>query len=237
MKKLLILIFLIQISMTAQNGQKNFIDLNYIEVIGKVETEIVPNEIYLTIIINEKDKRVNISVEQQEKIMLKKLKASGVNLEKQLSVLDFMGNYTKHFFKKNGVTKRKEYQLIIYNSNNLGEIFQSLDEIDISNVSISKVNHSEMDKFRKETKIKALKAAKEKAKNYAEAIEQNIGKALFIQEQNVPNYNNRNYGLNTLNEVVVVRGYGTSKKDKIQNNISFQKIKITASILARFELK
>ncbi len=236
MKKLLIITFIIQISMTAQSGQKNFIDLNYIEVIGKVETEIIPNEIYLTIIINEKDKRINISVEQQEKIMLKKLKASGVNLEKQLSVLDFMGNYTKHFFKKNGVIKRKEYQLIIYNSNNLGEIFQSLDEIDISNVSISKVNHSDIDKFRKEAKLKALKVAKEKAKNYAEAIEQNIGKALFIQEQNVPNYNNRNYGLNTLNEVVI-RGYGSFKKDKIQNNITFRKIKITASILARFELK
>lgn len=109
MKKFILIILLTQISMTAQNGQKNFIDQNYIEVIGKIETKIIPNEIYLTIIINEKDKRVNTSVEQQEKIMLKKLNAIGIDLEKQLSVLDFMGNYTKHIFKKMVLQKAKNF--------------------------------------------------------------------------------------------------------------------------------
>lgn len=235
MKKLLIITFLIQFSMLAQYGQKNFIDQNYIEVTGKVETEIIPNEIYITIIINEEDKRGKISVEEQENFILQKLKASGINIEKQLSVLDFMGNYTKHFFKKNEVTKSKKYQLLIHNTNNLSQIFQTLDEINISNVSISKVDHTDMEKFRKETKLKALKVAKEKANNYAEVIEQTIGKALFIQEQKNSAYNNRNYSLNTLNEVVV--GYGYSKKTETKNNLSFQKIKITALILVRFELK
>ena len=41
----------------AQSGEKNFIDQNYIEVSGTAEMEIVPDQIYLKIVISEKDKR------------------------------------------------------------------------------------------------------------------------------------------------------------------------------------
>ena len=40
----------------AQTGEKNFIDQNYIEVTGTAEMEIVPDEIYLKIVLSEKDK-------------------------------------------------------------------------------------------------------------------------------------------------------------------------------------
>lgn len=40
----------------AQTGEKNFIDQNYVEVTGTAELEIVPDEIYLRIVISEKDK-------------------------------------------------------------------------------------------------------------------------------------------------------------------------------------
>ena len=39
----------------AQNGEKNFIDQNYIEVTGKAELEIAPDRIYIQIRLNEKD--------------------------------------------------------------------------------------------------------------------------------------------------------------------------------------
>ena len=38
----------------AQTGEKNFIDQNYIEVTGTAEMEIVPDEIYLKIVLSEK---------------------------------------------------------------------------------------------------------------------------------------------------------------------------------------
>ncbi|HBH21980.1 MAG TPA: SIMPL domain-containing protein, partial [Cytophagales bacterium] len=37
----------------AQSSTKNFIDENYIEVTGTARIEIIPDEIYLKIIINE----------------------------------------------------------------------------------------------------------------------------------------------------------------------------------------
>ena len=65
-------------------GQKNFIDQNYIEVKGIAKLEIVPNEIYLTIHIDEKDTKNKESVEVLEKQMFSALKKAGVNLEKQV---------------------------------------------------------------------------------------------------------------------------------------------------------
>ena len=235
MKKLAILIFFIQVSMIAQNGQKNFIDQNYIELTGTVETQIIPDEIFINIVINERDKRGKVSVETQENQMLQKLKTLGIDVEKQLSILDFTGNYITHFIKKNEVVKSKEYQLIINNTTLLGTLFEVLDDINISNVTIAKVDHSDIENIRRETKLNALKVAKEKATNYAKAIDQNIGKALFIQEQKIPSSFNGLYGSNAANEINI--GYILSRPIHSKNNITFQKITITATVLARFELK
>ena len=87
MKKLIIVICLFSYtSIIAQSGVKNFIDQNYIEITGIVETEITPDEIYLSIIINEKDKKGKISVEQQETAMIKKLKQLGIDLKKDFYI-------------------------------------------------------------------------------------------------------------------------------------------------------
>ena len=235
MKKIAILILFIHTSIAAQNGQKNFIDQNYIEVTGIIETQVIPDKIFINIIINEKDKRGKTSVETQENRMLQKLKSLGIDIEKQLSILDFTGNYTTHFFKKNEVIKSKKYQLVINNTTLLDNLFQELDEIDISNVTIAKIDHSDIENIRRETKISALKVAKEKATNYAKVLDQNIGKALFIQEQKKSNSFNGIHGANAVNGINI--GYNLSRSTDSKTNITFQKITITATILARFELK
>ena len=120
----------------SQSGQKNFIDQPYIEVTGQVETEITPNEIYLRIVLNENDKKGRVSIEKQENKMLVKLKTLNLNLDKNLTVLDFNGFYQKKFLANNEVSKKKTYQLIVNNGKMLGEVYRILDKIDISNISI-----------------------------------------------------------------------------------------------------
>lgn len=72
-KSLLFIIFFSTIAF-AQNGEKNFIDQPYIEVTGHIETEIIPNEIYLNIVLNENDKKGKVSIEKQENQMISTLK-------------------------------------------------------------------------------------------------------------------------------------------------------------------
>jgi hypothetical protein len=107
-----------------------------------------------------------------------------------------------------------------------------LDRLNITNAKITQVSHSEIEKFRRDTKIKSLVVAKEKAKQYAEAIDQQIGNALFIQEVNQSPYS-QNVNLRSLNtsNVVLREEFG------IIPNVTFKKISLTATVLTRFELK
>ena len=57
---------------------------SYIQVNGRAEKEIMPDEFYLSVIINERDSKGKISVESQQRDMIAALKRLGVNVEKQL---------------------------------------------------------------------------------------------------------------------------------------------------------
>jgi len=220
----------------SQNGGKNFIDQPYIEVTGQIETEIIPNEIYLNIVLNENDKKGKISIEQQENQMIAVLKSLQIDLDKNFSVLDFNGYYKRKFLADDKVTKKKHYELIVSDGKTLGKIYQALDRIDVSNIYIIKTSHSDIEKIRRDTKLKALKVAKEKANDYATAIDQSIGKALFIQEQNSTNFSSLAGNANG----IMIRGYGSSygartKQEKIQD-LNIKSIIITASVMAKFSL-
>jgi uncharacterized protein YggE len=61
--------------------EKNFIDQNYIEVNGYAEKKVIPNEIYLKIVLNEKDLK-NKQLPEIEKSMIDKLKSIGIDVKK-----------------------------------------------------------------------------------------------------------------------------------------------------------
>lgn len=218
--------------MIAQSG-KNFIDQNYIEVTGKAELLVIPDEIYVSIKLTEKNHKKTI--EEQEGLLLTNLKSVGIDTDKELSVANFRGNYERYFFKRNEVEKVKTYQLIVRDGATLSKVFLTLDRLNITNVNIDKVSHSEIDKLRRDIKMKSLKIAKEKARQYAEAIDQEIGKALFIQETNPT--------INFASNNIHIRGQGSlnnyRQKAKLPEfvNLTFQKISLTATVLTRFELK
>lgn len=57
MRKIIFLLFLFLEFSTAKSQTKNFIDQPYIEVNGTVDTLITPDEIFIKIIISERDTR------------------------------------------------------------------------------------------------------------------------------------------------------------------------------------
>ena len=235
-KNLLVLFLLFTFISFSQTGEKNFIDQPYIEVTGTIETEIIPNEIYLNITLNESDKKGKISVEDQENQMISSLKSLKIDIEKNFSILNFDGYYKRSFFGDNEVTKVKRYELIVQDGKTLGLVYEALDKIDISNISIVKVSHSELEKYKLDTKIEAIKVAKEKANAYASAINQNIGKAIFIKEDNIANSNITNGYTNG----ILVRGVGSiygsrASQEKIQD-LNFKTITISASVIAKFTI-
>ena len=235
MKKHLFLLLFLPCLMIAQTGQKNFIDQNYIEVTGKSEMEIVPDLIFLKIFINEKDnKNIKLSLSEREEKMISTLKEIGIDTSKDLSIKDMSSNFKYYLLTKNDILLSKEYQLLVRDGKTASKVFIELEKTGISNVSIDKLDNSNMENYRKEVKIDAIKAARIKAQSLATSINQSIGRAIYVQEveQNFKN------GGQSYSNSIMIRGvsseiYGSNA----QPDIDFEKIKIDYSILCRFELK
>ena len=241
MKRLIIvLLMVISMQVSAQTGEKNFIDQNYIEVSGKAEMEVVPDMIYLKIILSDKDNKNNMSLEKIDKAMINKLTEIGIDVGKDLSVKDLTSSFRQYWLSKNDIILTKKYQLIVHDAKTLEKVYSEFQQLGISNVNIEKIDHSRMEQFRKEVKVNAIKAAKEKAESLVAAINQSIGKAIYIQEMNYFNP----YVISNALQSQVSGVFGNSMKgseDYVNASavpeIEFEKIKLESSILVKFELK
>lgn len=153
---------------------------SYIQVTGRAEKELTPDEFYLQIVINERDSKGRISVENQQRDMVAALRKLGVDVEKQLK----MANLSSEFFKKNTSVAMAKYQLQLGSSGEVAKVWQTLDGLGISNVSILKVTHSQLDKYKQEVRLEAMRNARESAQEMAGAIGQTIGKCFYIYDSN-----------------------------------------------------
>ena len=217
-----------------QNGEKNFIDQNYIEVTGKAIMEVTPDEIYLKILINEKEIKGKSFIEL-ENLMIAKLQEIGVETKKDLSIKDYSSNFKNYWIIKSDIVLTKEYQLLVREAKVAGTVFQELQKLGISNISIDRIENSKIQEYRKEVKINAIKAAQEKANSLAIAINQTIGKAIYIQELE-NNYMNSLTGKVAGLQIRGANSY-TSSSNSYEPDIEFEKIKLDYSIIVRFELK
>jgi len=236
--KHLIIGLLLTFTLTAfsQVGEKNFIDQNYIEVTGKAELDIVPDLIYLKIILSDKDNKSKQSLDEIEKSMISKLTEIGVDINKDLSIKDFTSNFKNYWISKSDIVLTKEYQLIVHETKTLQKVFFELQNLGISNLTIDKLDHSKIEQFRKDVKNNAIKAARDKAESLTSAINQTIGKAIYIQELDNQYLSNalqdRLAGVN-----IRVKGTASLSKSESMPDVEFEKINLQYSILVRFELK
>ncbi|SRR5690606_3816352 len=230
MKKVILLfVFLISLSVFSQSDtslQKD--EKPYIEVTGVAEKEIVPDEIYISIVLQEKYEGKNkITIEEQESKLKASLQSAGIDI-KNLELSDANADYMKVRRKTKDVITKKDYSLKVTNAENVGVVFKILDDIDIKDASIERVSHSKIEEYRKEVKILAIQAAKAKADYLLNAIGEQTGKPLIIKEidVNIPNL---------LSNVYYKSDGYVSKNEEVV--IQFRKIKLQTSIYVKFSIK
>lgn len=226
--KLIFLFF--TISSFSQNGGENFIDHNFIEVLGTAEMEIIPDEIQISISVSEKDFKTKQAFDDYEKQIIAKFKEIGISVENDFSILNINGSLKVSVFGENTVFFTRQYMVVVHNAETANKVFNEMEKIGVKTIAITKFDHSQIQKFRLDVKISAIKAAKEKAQALTAAIGQTIGRALYINEEN-----NNYYQPNIFGNVAL--------KNKLESDlgeiekVNFQKIRLSYSILVRFELK
>ena len=139
-------------------------------------------------------------------------------------------NFKYYLITKNDILLTKEYQILVRDGKKASQVFTELEKIGISNISIERLDHSKIEQFRREVKIKAVTDAKSKAEYIALAINQTIGRAIYIQELD----NNAN--INRTSNSISIRGTSSIYGSNAETDVDFEKIKIEFSILCRFEL-
>lgn len=211
-------------------------DLPYIEITGTAEREVIPDEIYIGISLKEKyNNREKITIEVQEEKLKQLVKSLDIDVT-NLSVSRADADYVKVSWNKKDVITKKYYTLKVSDAFTVSRVFQGLEDLDVPDANISKVNYSKMDSLRKEVRILAIIAAKEKAEYMLSALGEKLGKPLIISE---------NVFLPTSN-VIGIRGQrsdgnvsylnGIKVENENQNEIAFEKIKIQISVDIKFQI-
>ena len=203
---------------------------SYIQVNGRAEREIAPDEFYLQIVINERDSKGKVSVESQQRDMIAALKRLGVNVEKQLKV----ANLSSEFFKKNTSVATAKYQLQLGSSAEVGKVWQALDGLGISNVSILKVSHSQLERYKSEVRVEAMRNARQNAATLAEAIGQTIGKCFYVYDSNndvMPVF------YNNMAVMRSAKAFDAAEAAAGEEPLDFKTIKLEYSVQAKFVLE
>ncbi len=233
MKKVKLSVLFILTVILAQSQEKNFIDQPYIEVSGNADTLVTPNEIFIKILLSEKDTKDRVSIEELELKMVNVLKALNLDIEKDLTTSDMTSNFKFYLLKSKDVIKTKLYTLKVTNAMKVSQVFIQLEEMGISNTSIERVDHTDIDNIRNLMRTKAISDAKTRAIALTKSINQTVGQAIHISDTE-----QFNQSMNSQFAKIQLRGISTIQNtDSEMPKIEFEKIKVSVNINAKFVLK
>ncbi len=209
-----------------------------IAVTGTAEMEIVPDEIYVSITLQEyKENGNKVVMETLEKLFREVVNTMKIDA-KNLTIEGSYGyrNYIPKKHKQKEFFLSKTYQLKMSELSKYNELIDRLEDEGISNVYISRTHHSKMEELKKQLKINAIKAAKEKAGYLLTAINEQLGETLEVNEQvnneYFPLYNNMRANVN-----MKVMGSYDSNGISEEPAIEMKTIKITCQISVVFAIK
>lgn len=159
-----------------------------ITVSGSAEMDIVPDEIYVTVELKEYTKKGTgkISIETIKADFLGFCKQAGLP-DSVISISSYQGSDNSYWYQQRKSTKVDlnasiAYQIKFSNSKTMDDLVMLLDDDATTNFRITRTYHTKMPEYRKQLKILAVKAAREKANYLAEAINEKAGEAVEIEE-------------------------------------------------------
>ena len=170
------ILFALPAKSTAQNIMQPKIDVS-----TTVTREVTPDELYLSITINEKDYKGKKSLEEMQKTMIDVLKANKIDTKECLS-LNYMGSDVsyKTFSKSIKPKTQATYMLKLYDAAIMQQVIAALEERQISNIDLTKVKYTKEKELKNEMAVEAMQQAQSEAGVLAGAIGQEVGKAISI---------------------------------------------------------
>jgi len=210
----------------------------YVEVTGSSVIEIDPDEVHFIITISEywqeefdgkskpEDYRTKVPLTTIESGLRRTLAGLGIGSD------DIRTQEVGEWWRERGkdflVSKQLDIRLPSFDR--ISAIVAAVDTRGVQSMRIGELKHRDMADYRRQGKIEALKAARDKAAYLAEAMGQQIGDVLRIIEPRASGVDvyPRMKSSNVMMEVAADGGYGSSEQ--------YRKLVLRYEMLARFEL-
>ncbi len=164
-----------------------------IQVSGEAEREVTPDILYISISLKEyfrdNNNRNKVTIDVLERQLHDAAMKAGIAEE------DFMINNISSYNydwnkKKNdpGFLAAKQYRIKVTNLNAVNSLFAAVDAKGVQYSNIDGYDYSRKKELEKELKTQAVRDAREKAAYMAEALGDQLGKALSVNESGYVNY-------------------------------------------------
>ncbi len=155
---------------------------NAIQVNGRSDRKVTPDEIYVRIVIKESELKLKKTVEQAEQAMIAALKNVGIDTEKNLTIDRMSSDYKNYFLRPGQARSSATYELKVGSAAELGKAFQAVEGAGISNMNITRQTHSRLREIQSEMRIEAMKDAQRMARDLTDAVGQKLGPAVYIAD-------------------------------------------------------
>ncbi len=192
-----------------------------IEVSGRGEIMVEPNEFNLSILLDVRSTKQSWSVAEAD--MFRALSAIGIE-RKELRMED-LSSATE---RRRSTKTSARYQLTLHSTALVNECFEALGQVSGTQVEITSVTNSEMEGYQSEARKLAVKDASSKAEELAAELSLSVGYCTLIREH--ANYNNY------YQQPIMMRSSGNGIASAEESKpLEFTKIKVQCSVDATFQ--
>lgn len=210
-----------------------------ITVNGSAEAEVIPDEIYVQVELREYTRKngdkTDITVISNQ--FLAACKALGLS-EKDVSVAGFQGYDHNYWWNRKNKKQNPDmkagitYWVKLNSTQQLDALVEKMDDEATQNFFIAKTAYSKIEALKRELKIAAIKAARDKANYLAEAIGEKAGPAVTVNEPVEALHYPQPVYANTMLKAVSAEDMGTPAM-----SVDFRKIKLQYDVNVVFSLQ
>jgi uncharacterized protein YggE len=207
------------------------VDLRHkIEVTGTAEQEVTPDIINVSISLQEYiDGKNKVTIDRLENQLESAVKDAGI--DKVDFTINDISAYNNIYQKKKNpdFLAAKQYLIKFHDLNKYNQVLSKIDPKGIQSTNIDSYDYSKIEPLKNELKLKALLSAKEKATYLLNGINEKLGDAINITENDNSNY--------PAPRAVMYKTMSANVGQvPAESDIDFKKIKLSFQINAVFEI-
>jgi len=244
MKKVIIsTVIMLFLMITSLFGQY-FDQPSYISVTGDANLEVVPDEVIITLGVETSDLQMNTAKDQNDEIVSKAIeiaKSYGIDENDiQTNYMNIEPRYEDYYEYKEflGYFVQKTIVITIKDLSDFEQFVSDILDQGVNYVHGIQFQTSEIEKYKEQARLEAIRNAKEKAQMLAQALDMEIGAPISVCENQTSWWSwNNNYWGYSWSEMSCAGGYCYDAFGQTESPMAPGQITISASITVSFELE